>query len=174
MAEPGERKGFSAHVDLLPTLVSLAGGKAPKEVEGKDLTPVLKDANATVADFAVMECTLVTSIITDKWKMAFHHFNKVADLYDLENDPKDLNNLAGRPRYAKVENELRKKLVKWRRALSPKMNIPEDPYKWRKCLGPEVEAWRERYMKQYERLIELEGRPGKTGRKYFDQYFKKK
>jgi len=168
----GVRKGFSAHVDLLPTLVSLAGGTVPKQVEGKDLTPMLKDPSATVAEFAVMECTLATSIITSKWKMAFHHFNGEADLYDLENDPHELKNLAGKPQYAPVEEQLRKKLLEWRRALSPDMSIPDDPYKWRRCLGPEAEAWRQRYMKQYERLIELQGRPGKTGREYFDRYFK--
>jgi arylsulfatase A-like enzyme len=173
MVKPGVRKGFSAHVDLLPTLVSLAGGTVPQDVEGKDLTPMLRDPNAIVADFAVMECTLVTSIITEKWKMAFHHFNKEADLYDLENDPEELKNLAGKPQYAGVERQLMKQLVKWRRALSPNMDIPDDPYKWRMCLGPVVDMWREQYMRQYNRLASIEGRPGKTGRKYFDQYFKK-
>jgi len=171
LVKPGVRKGFSAHVDLLPTLVSLAGGTLPKSVEGKDLTPMLKDPTATVADFAVMECALVTSIITDKWKMAFHHFNNEADLYDLENDPHELENLAGRPGYAAIERQLTNKLVRWRRELIPDARIADDPYQWRTCLGPEVENLRKSYMRQYNRLIKLEGRPGKTGQEYFDQYF---
>ncbi len=172
MVKPGVRKGFSAHVDLLPTLLSLAGGETPEGVEGKDLTPMLKDPKATVAEFAVMECALVTSIITDRWKMAFHHFNREADLYDLEADPKELRNLAGKPKYAKVEEELRAKLVRWRRELSPNARIPDDPYEWRECLGPGYEAFQKGHVKQYEKLAGYEGRPGKTGRKYYDQYSK--
>lgn len=171
MVKPGVKKGFTAHVDLLPTLVSLAGGTVPAQVEGKDLTPILKSAGASVADFAVMECTLATSIITDKWKMAFHHFNNEADLYDLEKDPKELHNLADKPQFAQVAEQLRKKLVGWRRQMSPDMNIPDDPYLWRACLGPEVNLWRQMYIRQYNRLVDLEGRPGKTGHKYFDHYF---
>jgi arylsulfatase A-like enzyme len=173
LAEPGVRRGFSAHVDLLPTLISLAGGRVPEEVEGRDLTPMLQDASAAVADFAVMECTLVTSIITDRWKMAFHHFNNEADLYDLEDDPRELNNLAGRPECAAIERELTEKLVAWRRELSPDAEIPEHPYAWRACLGPAVDRGREGQMKQYRRLIDLEGRPGKTGREHFERYFGK-
>ncbi|MGB2820732.1 MAG: sulfatase-like hydrolase/transferase, partial [Phycisphaerae bacterium] len=173
MVKPGVRKGFSAHVDLLATLVSLAGGRVPKEVEGKDLTGMLTDPDATVADFAVMECTLVTSIITDRWKMAFHHFNSEADLYDLRNDPKELKNLAGRAEYAAIEKALAEKLVKWRRGLDPRADVPDDPYRWRECLGPVVDVWRKMYMAQYTRMAKLEGRPGKTGRKYFDRYFGK-
>jgi hypothetical protein len=132
---------------------------------------MLKDPTATVADFAVMECALVTSIITDKWEMAFHHFNNEADLYDLENDPHELENLAGRPGYAAIERQLSNKLVRWRRELSPDARIADDPYQWRTCLGPEVENLRKSYMRQYNRLIELAGRPGKAGQEYFDQYF---
>ncbi|MHC4401024.1 MAG: hypothetical protein ACYTG0_15215 [Planctomycetota bacterium] len=84
-----------------------------------------------------------------------------------------MENLAGRPEYAAIEKQLAEKLVKWRRGLSPHAHIPDDPYQWHQCLGPEVDVWRESYLKQYNRLIELEGRPGKTGRRYFDQYFQK-
>jgi arylsulfatase A-like enzyme len=170
---PGIRKGFSSHVDLLPTLVSLAGGKVPSKVEGRDLTPMFADTEAKVRDFGVMECSLVTSIITDKWKIGFHHFNNEADLYDLENDPAELYNLADKPEYAKVVEQLKKKLVRWRREMSSGLDIPDDPYKWRACLGPNVESFHEKHLKQYLKLSELEDRPGKTGKKYYDQYLQK-
>ncbi|HUV67792.1 MAG TPA: sulfatase-like hydrolase/transferase [Sedimentisphaerales bacterium] len=171
LVKPGIRRGFSSHVDLLPTIVSIAGGTVPSHVEGKDLTPMLKDASCSVNDFAIVECTLVTSIVTDRWKIGFHHFNGDGDLYDLDNDPNEFNNLFDNPEYADERKILAAKLVKWRRLLSPEMDIPEDPLRWRECLGPVVDLWRNNYMKGYIRMSKIEGRPGKVGMKYYNKYF---
>lgn len=172
IVKPGIRNGFSSHVDLLPTLVSIAGGTVPTGVEGKDLTPMLKDASKSVNDFVIVECTLVTSIITDRWKIGFHHFNSDGDLYDFDNDPKELKNLFDDPKYAEVRQMLTTKLVRWRRQLSSKTKIPDDPFQWRECLGPVVDMWRDNYMKGYIRMSKIEGRPGKVGMNYYNKYFK--
>ena len=172
LIKPGIRDGFSSHVDLLPTLVSIAGGDVPDGVEGKDLTPALLDASQKVNDFAVVECTLVTSIITDRWKIGFHHFNGDGDLYDLKNDPAELKNLFDDPAYAEIRNILAKQLVQWRRGLDKDVTIPDDPFKWRACLGPLIDSQRNNYLKQYNRMAQIENRPGKVGLKYHNQYFK--
>ena len=171
LIEPGIRNGFSSHADLLPTLVSITGGTVPSNVEGKDLVPMLKDASKSVNDFAIVECTLATSIITKWWKIGFHHFNGDGDLYDLNDDPNELKNLFDNSRYADVRRMLAAKLVKWRRELSPEMDIPEDPFQWRECLGPVVDLWRDNYMKGYIRMSKIEDRPGKVGMKYYKKYF---
>jgi len=171
--KPGVRQGFSTHVDLLPTLVSLAGGEVPANAEGFDLTEMLKDPAKKVQDFAVMECTLTTAIITSKWRMSINHFNGDCDLYDIENDPRSFNNLADKPQYAEVKKELTEKLIKWRQNLSPEMSIPDDPYKWRDCLGPAdyVKDFRKRYLREYARLAKLDPaiRPGRVG-KHMQQF----
>lgn len=172
MIKPGTRDGFSSHVDLLPTLVSLAGGKIPDSVEGKDLTPMLRDQSKSVNSFAIVECTLVTSIITDRWKIGFHHFNSEGDLYDQKNDQAELINLFDYPDYARIKNMLAEKLVNWRRHLNPGSDIPDDPFQWRDCLGPDVNIWRERYLKGYLKLSKIEGRPGKVGMQWYKKYFK--
>jgi arylsulfatase len=168
---PRRIDAFSSHVDLLPTLVSLAGGTVPPEAEGRDLTPLLTGASERVNEFAVIECTLVTSIVSDRWKMGLHHFNGEGELYDLKTDPNELDNLFGVPRCTDVQEELTEELVRWRRRLSPGLDVPDDPFEWRECLGPEVQLWREQYMKMYRDMATLEGRPGKTGDKFFQQYF---
>ncbi|GHT26904.1 hypothetical protein FACS18942_05230 [Planctomycetales bacterium] len=38
---------------------------------------------------------------------------KEIELYDLQEDPQELNNLAGKPEYAAIEKELRKDLAEW-------------------------------------------------------------
>ena len=171
--KPGFRHHFSTHVDLLPTLVKLAGAKIPEGVEGKDLTPMLNDPGARVQDFAVMECTLTTSIITHDWRMSMHHFNGDSDLYDIKEDPHSFFNLSGKPEYADVEKKLRDALVQWRREFSPEMDIPDNPFAWRECLGPQdfIQDFRQGYIKQYKRLARLDPteRPGKVG-KYMQDF----
>ena len=167
-AAPGVRKNFTTHVDFLPTMISLAGGDIPPAVEGVDLTPMLKDPQASVQEFAVMECTLATAIITDEWRMSVNHFNGDSDLYDIKSDPHSFENLSGRSEYAEIEKSLRQKLVQWRRKLSPGKNIPENVFEWRECLGPSeyVAHFRESYLNQYRRLAKLdpEKRPGRVGK----------
>ena len=35
------------------------------------------------------------------------------ELYDLENDPQEFNNLAGNPEYAQIEKELKEEMQRW-------------------------------------------------------------
>jgi arylsulfatase A-like enzyme len=173
----GVRSHFSSHVDLFPTIMQLIKGRMPAGLEGKSLVPLLNNPDSSVQNFAVMECTFVTSIISDKWRIGFHHYNNEVDLYDVQKDPHSLYNLADKPEYANVIEMHRKQLVNWRRALNPDMNIPEDPFQWRECLGPQdiVSRQREGYLKQYRRLalIDETKRPGKVG-KYVLKYLSTK
>jgi arylsulfatase A-like enzyme len=158
---------FSTHVDLYPTLVSLAGGIIPNNIEGFDLSDILLGENTGFQDFAIMECTLATSIITHKWKMSTHHIHGDSDLYDIVNDPNSLDNLFEKQGFEQIIKNLQKKIVAWRKNLSPDMDISDDLAEWRECLGPKeyIESFRNRYIKEYERLAKLnpKERPGKVG-----------
>ena len=170
--QPGIRSNFSAHVDLYPTLMDIAGGKAHTGCEGQSMMPMLLDAEAKIKPFDVVECTLITSIITDKWTCGFHHFNEEIDLYDREIDPMCHTNIAEMPESKDIIDELRQMLVEWRRELSSGAHIPDDPFAWRECLGPQeaVDQFRQNYITQYQRLAELDPkiRPGKVGRGFID------
>ncbi len=50
LREGVETKALSAHIDVLPTLVELAGGEVPGDLDGKSLVPLLKNPNAKWAD----------------------------------------------------------------------------------------------------------------------------
>ena len=39
-------EALTAHIDILPTLVEIAGGEVPKEIDGKSLLPLLENSNA--------------------------------------------------------------------------------------------------------------------------------
>ena len=69
--------------------------------------------------------------------------------------------------YAHTINQLQHALVRWRRDLSPKLQIPDDLFAWRQCLGPEdaIARFRASYIKQYQRLLKLDETtcPGRVG-----------
>ncbi|HOX37608.1 MAG TPA: sulfatase [Candidatus Brocadiia bacterium] len=67
----------------------------------------------------------------DRWKgtdartaMDVYHRPPPLELYDLESDPSELRNLAGRPEFAEIETKLASKLFKWRRETSDPLLDP--------------------------------------------------
>jgi len=46
----GRARGLTSHVDLLPTLLEVAGGKVPENVQGRSLVPFLSDPGARGRD----------------------------------------------------------------------------------------------------------------------------
>ncbi len=52
-------------------------------------------------------------IRTDRWKYVYDPMDPVDELYDMEFDPWELTNLAGRREYAGVRSGLRERLLRW-------------------------------------------------------------
>jgi arylsulfatase A-like enzyme len=50
---------------------------------------------------------------THRWKYVYDSDDPVDELYDLERDPWELENLAARPEHAQVVNEMRRRLLDW-------------------------------------------------------------
>ncbi|MEE8532663.1 MAG: choline-sulfatase [Alphaproteobacteria bacterium] len=99
-------------VDLLPTLVELAGGDAPAEaLDGLSLFPLLSGDDDGRPDMVLGEylgegatapCFMVRS-------GAYKYVASEPDppqLFDLAADPLELDNLAGRPEHAEIERSL--------------------------------------------------------------------
>lgn len=101
--------------DILPTLAGLTHCPLPQAVQGRDLSPVLRDP--TVAGREVYVSQSLASpcqrhmVRTGPWKYVHHELGGVEELYDLENDPTELRNLA-RDR-AEVTAELHGVLLDW-------------------------------------------------------------
>jgi len=54
---------------------------------------------------------------TERHKFIQHLLTEEVELFDLETDPHELTNLAGRPEHAQIEKRLRAKLMAWRNAV---------------------------------------------------------
>jgi len=116
-------------VDLMPTLLSFCGVDTPAAVQGRDLSGHLRDdPDATIPDSAYVEGWRVENDIPDQadwgpwgqpWRLLrTRRYMLTVDrsletqlLFDLDEDPYQLENLAGDPDHADTERELREALI---------------------------------------------------------------
>ena len=118
-------------IDLVPTFVELAGGTPSVErLEGRSLLPFLRgEVPASWRDFIVceqdyasltvrhrmnlaIEEARATMLRTKKWKFILHEVFR-PELYDMENDPQERQNLAGEPQYADLIAGFERQLFRW-------------------------------------------------------------
>jgi choline-sulfatase len=120
VAGPGLPKGRTVEknvslVDLMPTLLSLADdGKVDvaTPIEGADMTPLMTGNGAGWRDVVISEysdmgvCAPCRMVREGHFKYAYTHGHP-AMLFDLEADPLEHRNLAGRPQVAAIEQRLK-------------------------------------------------------------------
>ena len=100
-------------IDIGPTLVELAGGELEHRQFGKSLCPVLTQPEATHRDFAISEIEGEIMLLNQEWKIALNANGEAYLLFDVQNDPNEIQNLAGRPEVADVETALRLQILEW-------------------------------------------------------------
>lgn len=98
-------------MDIGPTLVELAGGELEHRQFGKSLRPVLADPEVTHRDFAISEIEGEIMLLNREWKAAINSDGEIYLLFDVQNDPNETDNLAGKPEVADVETALRLQIL---------------------------------------------------------------
>ena len=102
-------EGLVELVDLFPTLAELCNVPAPDDVQGRSLTPALRDPNAKGKPVAYTVVTrgqqLGRAIRTDRWRYA--KWSRGEELYDLNSDPAEENNLANSPQHKSTLESMR-------------------------------------------------------------------
>jgi arylsulfatase A-like enzyme len=105
-----------SHIDLLPTILDLAGAPADPTLPGKSLIPAVMGKPGSGHDAVFAEwhqwgklVSPIRMIRTGDWKYNLYLKNG-AELYNLKDDPGEINNLAGNPQFAAVEKDLRARL----------------------------------------------------------------
>ena len=115
------------NVDLAPTLLDLAGIDPPAGMHGRSFAPLLEGRDVPWRDAFLYEyyeypaahCVRKNrGIRTERWKL-IHFFEQPQEweLYDLETDPDETVNLAGRPDQRERVRQLRDRLEALRREL---------------------------------------------------------
>ncbi len=121
-------------VDVPPTLLDAAGLPVPESMEGRSALPLLRGDNADWPDdvfIQISESCVGRAVRTKRWKYIVAEegsegFNGPGDaivekseadvytereLYDLENDPYELRNLAGMAAYRSPADRLKQRLI---------------------------------------------------------------
>jgi arylsulfatase A-like enzyme len=104
--------------DLFPTICDFGGAPVPAAVEGKSLLPVISGKQPKVRDTlfgSYKDCQRM--IRDDRWKLIKYNAKGVRNLqlFDLKNDPDELNNLAADPHYAQQLARLDQQLTQARK-----------------------------------------------------------
>jgi len=103
------------NVDVMPTLLELAGVDAAPSWQGLSLVRTARDGTDAGRDCIVTysECGPCCRVRTREWAYVFRDGDGYDQLYDLLDDPHELNNLAREPACASVADQLRRRLILW-------------------------------------------------------------
>jgi arylsulfatase A-like enzyme len=88
-----------AQWDLLPTLAAIAGVKPPHDVDGISMLPLLSGQRPHNHEFLYWEFHeggYAQAVRLGRWKAVRHGANGSLELYDLQADPKESNDLAAK------------------------------------------------------------------------------
>ena len=106
--------------DVLPTLVSAAGGAPPEGIDGTDLAAVargdLEPRPFLVATGPSIDDPPYLGITDGRWKYIYWPEGASDQLFDLETDPRELRNLAGNAEHAAIRLNLRDRMEAWLQA----------------------------------------------------------
>jgi arylsulfatase A-like enzyme len=119
MAGPGIPRGDSTPalcylIDLFPTLCDLAGAKVPNGLDGRSLVPVIKREQKTVRNVLHLQYKdLQGAIRKGNTKLIRYWVDglETLQLFDLEQDPREVRNLAGQ--YPEKVSVLKRELLEW-------------------------------------------------------------
>lgn len=112
-------EALAEQVDIYPTLAALAGLPMPAHLQGVSLVPWLKDpaTKSRIAVFSTMIATHTKALghSARNGRFRYIQWNDGKDgeqIYDLQTDPQQLNNLAGQEAHLPMQRRLRSLLKK--------------------------------------------------------------
>ena len=121
MIKPGTKiEDMVLQIDVAPTMLELAGVKAPECVQGKSMVGLLKGENPGwrksffyeyVNEPQFPKIPSVNAVRTERWKyIRYPEINDIEELYDLKNDPYELKNLASDPAHASTLADMKREM----------------------------------------------------------------
>jgi len=111
------------NIDLAPTLLELAGITKPAQMQGQSFLPLLQNKKVSWRnkifyeyywEQAFPQTPTTFAVRSNQYKyITCNGVWDINELYDLENDPNEMNNLIRDKAYDKVGLQLRKELYDW-------------------------------------------------------------
>lgn len=136
IAAGSKTTALSMNIDFAPTFLQLAGITVPEDMQGKSLLPILSNQGNKPEKWrddvyyhyyeypGVHDVKRHYGIRTERYKLIHFYYDIDAwEMYDLQNDPKEMNNLYGKKEYADLENDLKARLLQLRKEYKESDNI---------------------------------------------------
>jgi len=110
----GTTAAFTYLFDLHPTLLDLAGQARPEGLAGESLRPIWTGRRESVRDSVFLPFTDTMRAVRDRrWKLIVYPRIARRQLFDLEKDPGELNDLSDDPRFGERMQELTELMQSW-------------------------------------------------------------
>jgi arylsulfatase A-like enzyme len=147
--------------DIFPTLSELCELPSPEGIDGKDIVPVImgKEKEVRTSLYTVYRNT-VRAVRTNEWKLIRYPQRNYSQLFNLKNDPLEINNLATLPEYKPKVDELLALMNEWHTLtndtaiMNPKTILPLE-YDYKK-LKQIPDKWQPEYiLKKYFKGTDL-------------------
>ena len=114
------------NIDIAPTVLDLAGVKIPSRMQGRSIVPLIRGNNAgwrkdwLYSYYEYPGSNMVPKshgVRTERYKIIEYYEERPTEweLYDLQEDPHELHNLYGDPRYSELTERLKKRLNELRK-----------------------------------------------------------
>ncbi len=123
-----------SHIDIAGTLMEFWGFDVPSTLEGKSVLASFKDLEAPTRDAVFIEWGRyevdhdgfgafqpIRCICDGRYKLSIHLMTS-DELYDLKDDPCEMNNLIGSTSHSEIRNKLHDRLLAW-------MDESRDPFR---------------------------------------------
>lgn len=119
-----ESEDLVQNIDFAPTLLDIAGAEPPEEMQGSSLVPLLRGQSLEgwresiyYHYYEYPQSHAVHrhyGVRTDRYKLIYYYEIDEWELFDLEEDPEELESVYGEPEYADVAEELQAELKRLR------------------------------------------------------------
>lgn len=117
-------KAMVQNIDVAPTILELAGLKSPAHFQGRSITPLFQNQRPDdwreriyyeyYWEYTYPQTPTVHAVRTDKYKyIRYHGVWDTNELYDLENDPYEMNNLIAEEEHQAMIKQLRNDIDTW-------------------------------------------------------------
>ncbi len=138
--------GIVQEIDVLPTILELAGCPIHPGVQGRSQKAVLTTAStdtgytSALIQYSISGVTLpgaaamdtgvpdLWTLRTHEWRLSYYPGQKISELYDLGADPEEFVNLWNRPGIEKVRSRLKEELLDRMLAAHDPLPPRERPY----------------------------------------------
>lgn len=134
--QPHRTDALVSSTDLAPTLFELTGSAGFRGIQGRSLVPVLQGSAVHHREAVLVEeeqpfgleglpgPVRMRTVITAEGRLTRYFGTDVTELYDHRVDPGELENQAGNPAYADLENRLLRRMLEEMASLAEQGTAP--------------------------------------------------